>query len=196
MRSVALVSHWRAVSETKAHLNSTSALHYLQFILRFSKLAVSKLYLDDTLHLCQHYIQCLSSERPLASQLVSLSAGLGCYMLMVQLYPFSNIPGPCLLWNFCAFTVYPAAISFKCCWYWTIQTAIMSPCPEIHPFAAPRCFIQHSTWYFSRLIHSVLQPRKTDFSLMLFSSIYYSPLCFGENNTEVQMLWALHFTIQ
>ena len=72
MRSLALVSHRHAVSETKAHLNSTSALHCLQFILRFSKLAMSKLYLDDTVNLCQHYIDCLSSERPLASQVVSL----------------------------------------------------------------------------------------------------------------------------
>lgn len=60
---------WLALGMLLTHLNSTSALHYLQFILWFSKLAVSKLYLDDTVHHCQH---CLSSEGPLAAQLVSL----------------------------------------------------------------------------------------------------------------------------
>lgn len=60
---------WLAVGMLLTHLNSTSALHYLQFILWFSKLAVSKLHLDDTVYNCQH---CLSSDRPLAAQLVSL----------------------------------------------------------------------------------------------------------------------------
>lgn len=71
---------------------SASGQYYLQVILRFSKLRVSKLYLDDTVHLCQYYMNCLLSERLLAPQLVfpqlidpalyqGVAATLWCYTL-------------------------------------------------------------------------------------------------------------------
>lgn len=149
------------------------------------KSGMSKLYLDHTVHLCQHYICFTPSERPLALQLVSLQLinptfqqALVVTVVAVTQWWCIYIPSQMCLAHVSSGISAPS------------QLCILLPYPlkavDTELSRQQLCLPALKSTFLLLLQH--LQLRKIDFNPMLFNGIYYSSLWFGENNTGVQML--------